>query len=199
MSNSNPFQLMTTVQWQIFAAFVAPILAGLIVWCLNRFLVKRPKLVALVGRESQFTLPSFPPPGTVSPALVFGNSVVVKNSGNKTAENVRVVHNLLPDFRVNPPTTAYQLTSLPNGGTEILFPKLLPEQQVTISYLFFDSTPWDKIYVNTIYDEGYAQSLQVIPAPRPPLWFLWSMRLFAFIGVSVTVYLLLSRIGARLF
>jgi hypothetical protein len=174
-----------TISWQAVAALAAPI----VVWVLNRYLEKRPRLVSLIGPVSLFTLPSSTPPG-VSANLVFGYSVVVKNSGKKAATNVRIVHKVLPDFRINP-YVRHTVERQASGEAEIVFPTLVPEEQVTISYLFFDSTRSDMVYIHTKSDEGFAQTLEAIPTPKRPM-FVWLLRGFALVGIAATVYFLLS-------
>ena len=149
-------------------------------------------LVSLVGRQSSFTLPSSPPPG-VSANWVFGNSIVVKNSGKKAATNVRVVHKFLPEFKISP--YVYHTVTRQDDGGEIVFPTLVPDEEVTISYLFYSSTPWDQIYLHTKSDEGFAQTHHVIPTLKPPRWAVWFMKIFTFIGICATVYLLVSLVG----
>ncbi len=182
--------------WQLVAAFAAPIVAALVIWILNRILEKRPRLIALIGHYSTFTLRS-PPPSTASPNVVYGNSIVLKNSGKKVATNVRVAHNNLPDYRIHPPIK-YREDRQDDGAVEIVFPKLVPGEQVTISYLFYDSTPWETIYLHTKSDEGFAQALEAIPTPRPTNFVVWSIRAFAFVGISAVVYLLVSLVASRL-
>ena len=66
----------------------------------------------------------------------FTHSVVLRNSGRRPATNVRLAHPYLPDFNVFP-SVGYRVENLPGGGREIVMPTLVPNEQVTISYLYF--------------------------------------------------------------
>lgn len=105
--------------WTLFSRYAAPIVALLVGAALNRFLERRSKLISFLAHAS--AIPVQPPSG---PALnVHTHSIVVRNAGKKPATNVRLGHVVLPNFGVFP-SIHYQVSSLPGGGSEIVFPTL---------------------------------------------------------------------------
>ncbi len=72
---------------------------------------------------------------------------------------------------------------------EIVIAKLVPEEQVTISYLYFPPLVFGEIHAYTKSDEGFAKILKALPTPQYPKWvshLIWSL---VFIGAIAVVYL----------
>jgi hypothetical protein len=92
-------------------------------------------------------------------------------------------HSVFPDVQ---PT----IVDLQGGGKEILFPVLVPGEQITIQYLYFPPLQWQQINTHTKSDEGYAKILTVLPTPqpsRPVRYAAWGL---LFVGVVAVLYLL---------
>ncbi len=122
------------------------------------------------------------------------HSVVFRNAGRKTANNVRLGHNILPDFQVSP-DTEYTVADLPGGGKEIRFPKLVPKKQVTITYLYFPPLTWDQVHTHVESDEGPVKVLNVLPTVQLPRWvitILWLLVGYGVIGLLYSAYALLK-------
>jgi len=113
-----------TVDWNIVATIAAPIIALIAGAFLNRLVESRPRVVAYLGHVSGINLPHANPPTQVN-----SHSVVIRNAGRKTANDVRIGHNVLPDYQVYP-DIEYAEKDLPSGGKDIVFPKLVPKKQV---------------------------------------------------------------------
>src|SRR6266853_872458 len=109
------------IDWTLFARYAAPILTLLLGVALNRWLEKRPKLISFLGHASTVTIR---PPGG-QPTQVNAHAIVVRNEGKKPATNVRLGHNVLPDFSVYP-SVMHDVVTLPDGSKEIVFPSLVP-------------------------------------------------------------------------
>ena len=82
------------------------------------------------------------------------------------------------------------MSDLPGGGQEILFPSLVPDEQVTISYLYFPPVTFREINSGVKSDEGLAKVIQVIPMRRYPQWFNVIVRILFFAGVLGVLYVL---------
>ena len=125
------------------------------------------------------------------------NRRLLRNSGRRPATNVRLAHPYLPDFNVFP-SVGYRVENLPGGGREIVMPTLVPNEQVTISYLYFPPTTWKQINGPVKSDEGLARVLQVLPTEQYPMWFNRLAAGLILIGLIALVYVLFVIMGRLL-
>ena len=118
------------------------------------------------------------------------HSVVLSNTGKRTAFNVRVPH-MVARERLNItvfPSANYRFESSPEGTFEIVFPTVVPNEQITISYLYPQDLLWSQISWPPKSDEGQAEVIRLIPAPKPsPVLrnITWAL---ALLGVAVLAY-----------
>ena len=150
------------IDWTLFARYAAPIVALFAGAVLNRLLERREKLISYLWHANAVTVR---PPGGV-PQAVHMHSIVVRNAGRTPSLNVRIGHTVLPDFSVFP-SVAYEVHELASGGKEILFPSLVPGEQVIVAYLYFPPLLWSGVNTYTKSDGGLAKILQVLPTPQP--------------------------------
>lgn len=172
------------VDWGIVATIVAPLLALVVGAWLNRWLEARPNVISYLANASALRVN--PPDQPSIP--VHSHTIVLRNAGRKPAHNVRLGHTYLPDFTVYP-DTRYEIGDLPNGGKELVIPLLVPEKQVTISYLYFPPVTWNQINTHVESDEGPVKILTVFPRPQQPRWLINVMRTLVFVGATATLYL----------
>jgi hypothetical protein len=114
-----------------------------------------------------------------------------KNTGRRAATNVRVSHFVLPDFQVYPPVL-YRVEELPNGGHDIVFPSLVSNEQVSISYLYFPPLLWHQIHIGTKSDEGLARTINILPTPQLPRWAQLILLGLIGIGCLSVVYIIVD-------
>jgi len=167
---------------EAIAKLVSPILTLVIGVIIKHFTERRAKLISYIGHVSSFTLQN--DEGT----QVFAHSVIVRNTGRKTAQNVRLGHNVFPHNINIFPKVQYKIETSPEGGSEIVIPILVPKEQITISYLYFPPLTWDKIHSYTKFDEGFAKIITVIPLPQPSRWVLALVWFLMFVGASFLIY-----------
>ena len=172
--------------WTIVVTILAPILAVIANW----ILVRRPNLISYMGYASGFLLndKSSPP--------IFTHSIVIKNIGRKSATNVRVGHGTLPETYLVYPNVQNDVVDLPDGGKEIIFPKIVPKEQITISYLYFLPLNPEQINLYVKSDECLARIFTAIPTPQPPRWVTIVAQILILIGISAVVYFCLNIINA---
>lgn len=173
------------IDWDLVLKIAVPLATLLLGRWLDRILEKRPKLISYLGYVSAFTLHN------ENRTQVYTHSIVVRNGGRVAANNVRLGHNVLPDYQIYP-SVPHTVEQPPGGGSEIVIPILVPGEQVTVSYLYVPPLTWDRVNVYTKSDEGFAKILNVIPTPQPPKWVvgvLWSL---VFVGVTAILYLLVA-------
>lgn len=125
------------------------------------------------------------------PITVHTHIIAIRNSGKKSATNVRIGHQSLPDFQIHPPLI-HEVTRNPDNTGEILIPTLVPGEQIFIGYLYFPPLTYQNINSYCKSDEVLAKVLNVVPMVpfgKTQLLILWSL---VFIGTSSTVYFLLT-------
>lgn len=175
------------IDWNIAVQIAAPIIALFVGALLNHFLANKEKLISHYGHVSGFKLD---PTTGAEPIYVNTHSIVVKNSGRKTATNVRIGHKILPNIKVYP-DIEYRIQDLPGGGKEIVIPTLIPKKEVTISYLYFAPTTYDQINTHVESDKGPAKIVSVLLQPQPSKWLIkliWVLIVYGIIGIIYTAY-----------
>ena len=167
---------------EIVAKILAPIITSIIVALIKHYSAGRAHVVSFIGHISAFKLKG------QTPTDVFTHSVVVRNTGRKTAQNVRLGHDYLPDNITVHPSVQYSIEHNPEGKAEIVLPQLVPKEQVTISYLYFPPVTWNQIHAYTKSDEGYADIINVIPTAQPSILIKLIVWALMFIGSSFIIY-----------
>ena len=170
----------------LLAAVAGPILGVIAGFALERFFERRPRLVYYLGHASEFVVPQPPP----TPSLtVHTHAVVIRNIGRLTAHNVRVGHRVLPQNITVFPYRPYTIETLPEDHNEIVLETLAPNDQITISYLYFPPLYWHQINSEVRCDEGLARLINVLPTREYPKWALRLMAFFLWAGVIAVAYL----------
>lgn len=172
----------------VLAKIAGPIIS-LIGGALKIYMEGKSSLVSFIGHVSSFTL------ADEQHTVVHTHSVVVINAGRKTAKNVRLTHAFLPiNYTVYPPVHHTIERNPDNTGGEIVFPALVPKEQVTISYLYFPPLLWNHINSNIKSDDGFAKIIDVIPSPQPNRLVIAMLWALVFVGASFTFYWLIRLI-----
>jgi hypothetical protein len=170
---------------EVYAIILSPIVALFIGVWLNKLAEDRPKLVTYISHTFAIRLN---PPNEGAPALqVHTHSLVIRNIGRKPAKNVRIGHNVLPNFQVFP-QIQYEVVTLPSEGSEILFPTLVPREQITINYLYYPPVLWSNVNTLEKSDEGLARRVNVLLTRQYPKWFQLLSAIMFLLGVATLVY-----------
>jgi uncharacterized repeat protein (TIGR01451 family) len=126
---------------------------------------------------------------------VHTHTVVVRNSGKAAATNVRLSHATLPqDFSVFP-SVPFTVEHLQNGSADIVFPKLVSYEQVSIIYIYYPPLLFSQINTSCKSDEGFAKIVNVLWNPQPPAWRRYLSATLIAIGV-VAIFVALVRLAA---
>ncbi len=155
---------------------------------LDRWFTKRPKLIVWLGHSTAFNVRSQPP------VTVHTHAIVVRNTGRETANQVRIGHNVLPDNYQLFPAVPHTIERTDGGIAEIVIPRLVADEQVTVSYLYSPPLLWSQIHAYTKSNEGFAKALNVLPTPQLPKWLvnlIWSL---VFVGAVSIIYLIVGLI-----
>jgi hypothetical protein len=177
---------------EIIAKLAAPVITAIIGFILKLYLEAKPKLVTYLVHASEIPLHD------ENKSKVNTHSIVVSNTGKKTANNIRIGHNYLPkSFQLHPQLT-HEVSKGDNDSAEILIPTLVPGEQINISYLYWPPVVWSKIHSYCKCDEANAKYLNVSPTQQLSnlqKWLIWSL---IFIGASTVVYWLFVQAWAAL-
>ncbi|MHB9075641.1 MAG: hypothetical protein ACYC6G_19215 [Desulfobaccales bacterium] len=179
-----------SIDWSVVATIAAPIVALLVGAFVERTFENRSRVISYFGHVSgiRFTREG-------QPFHINTHSVVIRNAGRKTATNVRLGHATLPDFQVYP-DIEYEVRDLPGGQKEILFPRLIPKKQITLTYLYIP--PFTAAQINTYLesDEGAAKVIPVLLTAQLPNWLkaiLWILLGYGIIAAIYTCYMIIKR------
>lgn len=166
----------------VVAKVLGPLLSLIFGAVVKRYTEAKSKVVSFIGHVSAFTLQDG------ERTVVHTHSVVVRNAGKKAAHNVRLVHGVLPvNITIYPPIQ-HSIDRNPDDSGEIVIPVLVPQEQVTVSYLYFPPLLWNQINLSTKSDEGFAKIVNVIPMPQPSKTVLGAVWALMFLGASLLFY-----------
>jgi hypothetical protein len=177
------------IDFETAAKLGAPLVTLIIGALIKYYATGRPKLITYIGHISSFNVPGD------SPLVLNMHSVIVRNTGNRPARNVRLSHYYLPQHLSVDPPTQYSVHPGDRGSGDILIPVLVPREQVTVSYLYFPPVTWNQIHSATKSDEGLAKIITAIPTPQPSRLVVASLWALVFVGASVLVYWLVRAIA----
>ena len=171
------------VEWQLFLMVATPELTLFLGIWVNRRFENRPKLLAHFGDISAFNMPN----QNGDPYAVHTHSVVIRNAGRGTATNVRLSHSHLPDFNVWP-RVPYECENVPNSGSDIVIPTVVPDQSLQISYLSCPPLTVADINTGVRSDEGFATQIPVLLQRQYPRWVNFTAAALMMVGVCTLVY-----------
>lgn len=153
------------IDWNAVATIAAPVITLFLGVWVNRKFESRPILISYFSHVSAFRYT----PSGAKPMGINTHSVVLRNTGRMSATGIRIHHNTLPDFNIWP-TAVYAVEELPDGTKDIVIPRLVPGEQITISYLYFHPTTVDHVNAGIKCDQGFSQEIPVLLQRQFPRW-----------------------------
>lgn len=174
-----------TIDWNAVAAIAAPIIALFVGVWVNRRFESRPILISYFGHVAAFVHT----PAGGQPIHVHTHAVVLRNAGRRAATNVRLHHNILPDFNIWP-ALVHRVETLPDGSKDILIPTLIPGEEVTVSYLYFPPVTVAQVNAGIKCDQGFAHAIAVLLQRQYPRWFNRTAAALMLAGLISVIYLL---------
>jgi hypothetical protein len=117
------------------------------------------------------------------------HTFVIRNVGLRPAHNVVVGHYSLPDFSVYP-SVSRTVNPLPGGGAEIVFPIVVPREQLAITYLYFPPLLWNQIHAYVKCDEGMGRNIPVALQRVYPVWVLRITFALLVLGIATILFLI---------
>lgn len=179
------------ISFEAAIRLLSPVFAAIIAAVAKYFFEGRPRLVTFLVHSVAHPVPVDPTTG-VSAGDVHTHTIVVKNTGKKTAHHVRIDHAIFPPSYVLTPPVNHKLSLGQGKSAEICIPVLVPNEQVSISYLYFPPLTWHQINGWVKSDEGMAKVIQGMPRSPPPWPVQVLLVLLMFLGASTVMYWFLS-------
>jgi len=170
------------IDWSLVANIVSPFIALILGYVLTRISERKPKLSYYTGHVSSFTIKDTKVP-------VFTHSIVVMNNGKKTAKNVRIGHDIFPNNYVIHPPKESEIVSIEGTRRELKISELIPNEIITVNYLYFPPITWDQINTTVKHDDGFGKLVTVIPTTQYPKWAINLTKFFLFLGIVAFLYI----------
>ena len=171
------------MDWNLVSTIAVPFLCLFFGAFVNRKLERRPVIVSFFGHASSFSIKS--DEGNV--LGVNTHTVVIRNVGKRSAVNLRMTHAILPNINVFP-QIPYHSESLPGGAVDLVFPTIVPGQQITVSYLYLAPLLVTGVNMGIKHDDGFGKVISVILQRQFPLWLLRVTKWSAIIGAVTVLY-----------
>jgi hypothetical protein len=163
------------------AKILAPIITGVVGFFVKRYMEEKPKLITWLIHAAAIPLKD------QNNTTVNTHSIVVRNGGKKTANNVRIGHNFLPAFQIFP-QLSHEVIKGSDNSAEIVIPTLVPGEQINISYIYFPPDVWSGVHSYCKSDEMSAKYINIIPAAQLnkfQIALVWGLM---FVGTSTLLY-----------
>lgn len=170
------------IDWIVVSQIAGPIVGSVVGFGVSRYFGERERLIAFYGHIASHSVGSGD-----SVKTIHTHAVVIRNTGSRTATNVRISHNYLPNVRIFPETD-YEIRDLPGGGKQIIIPRVAPKQEFTISYLYFPPWTYDRINMTIESDGGLAKVVNVTLQQVLPRWTMKLVGTSIVIGLVAFVY-----------
>jgi hypothetical protein len=149
---------------------------------------RRPRLEAFFTHGAGHQIATNPP------TWLNTHSLVVRNSGAAPATNVRITHAFVPqhtDIQIYP-NQPFTVAPVAPQGNELVFERLRPQEQLTVSYLYPAGTLLDQFHTFVRFDEGFALFFPIQHVRIIPRWLRIVLYYFLSVGFCLTLYLLLK-------
>lgn len=93
------------------------------------------------------------------------------------------------------PSVPYRVEDVPGSGADIVIPTLVPNEQVTINYLYFPPLTYQNVNRNVQSNEGFARVVVALPTPQPSRFVLLILRALVLVGCATVLYAVLLGAG----
>lgn len=169
------------MEFDVLGKIIAPILTGVVGILIKRYFEARPRLITWLIHAAAIPL------NDGNGTTVNTHSIVVRNTGKRTAHNIRIGHNFLPAFQIFP-QLSHEVIRGADSSAEIVIPTLVPGEQINVSYIYFPPNLWSQVHSYCKSDEMSAKYINIIPAAqlnKLQLSVIWGLM---FVGASTLVY-----------
>jgi len=171
------------------------LVSGTIGYFFHRLQKEKSRLIYYIQHISDFNITIDPTPTIPAKRDVplYTHTLIIRNNGNKTAEDIEVRHLFLPlHVSILPKAKLDGLKiDRKNGGGTIYIKDIVPQEQVTIAYL--DTYPYapKNIFATVVKSkDGFAKAQSMVLYPWLPKWALRFSQLLLYLGLLFIVFIL---------
>jgi hypothetical protein len=176
-----------SIDWNLVGLLAGPVVGAVIGAWWTRKLERRPQLVSYFGHVSGFR---YHPPGGGAPFNINSHTVILRNAGSQSATNIRLHHaDTVPAFSIWP-QVPHTVDTLPDGSQDIVIPVLVPNQEITIGYMYAPPLVVAQINAGIRCDQGFATPIPVLLQRQFPKWWNLTAFIFFLIGVVAVAYVI---------
>lgn len=175
-----------SIDWMLVGKIAGPVALLFIGALINRLFERRVRLISYFVHTSAFRIT---PAAGAAPVPLHTHAVALKNDGGLAATNVRLHHLVLPDFTFTP-SVPHSVETLPDGTRDIVVPRLLPREQLTVTYVYLPPLVYSQINAGIRCDQGYARQISVLMQRQFSRAVLALVALLMLLGGITLVYLL---------
>lgn len=171
------------------------IISGVIGYFFNRLQKEKSKLIYYIQHISNFNVTIDPisanPVKREIPLYTY--SLIIKNNGNKIAEDIEIRHLFLPRHISIFPKAKLEGHRIErkNGGGTIFIKDIVPNEQVTIAYL--DEYPYapQSIFATVVKSkDGFARAQSMVLYPWLPKWARRFSQLLLYLGLLFIIFII---------
>lgn len=120
------------VDWKLVTDITVPLACVVAGALLTRWLERKPKVITFFGSISTHLVAQT----DETRVQVHTHDLIVRNVGKRSAKNLRISHFVLPDYHITP-RMKHEVEEIRGGNKDIVVELLHPNEQLTISYLYF--------------------------------------------------------------
>ena len=105
--------------------------------------------------------------------------------------SVSVMVYLPSDYSVFP-NVEFSVVGLEGGGGEIVIPRMVPGEEVHISYLYYPPITYQRVNGRVRHSEGFAKGIDVLLQRQFPNWVQKMASALILVGIVAILYVLAS-------
>ena len=168
------------------------VISGVIGYFFNKLQKEKSKLIYYIQHISDFKITLEPTPDypLQKEIPLYTHTLVIRNNGNRAAEDVEVRHVFLPrHVSISPKEKEFKIERK-NGGGTIFIKDIVPNEQVTIAYLY--EYPYDpKLIFATVVKskDGFAKPQPMVLYPLLPKWAVRFSQFLLYMGLLFLIFI----------
>lgn len=171
------------------------VISGFIGYFFNKLQKEKSRLIYFIQHISDFNITIEPTPAnpTKRDIPLYTHTLIIRNNGNKIAEDIEVRHIFLPrHISILPKVKLkdYRIERK-NGGGTIFIKDIVPNEQVTVAYL--DEYPYtpQSIFATVVKSkDGFAKAQPVVLYPWLPKWAIRFSQLLLYLGLLFIIFII---------
>lgn len=170
--------------------FIVPIVTAVVIAIiLKKIHERKSKLTVYVGNVSIIK---------TTTSYVHSFYIVLTNNGKLKAENIRIQHLILPEYREIIPHVKSYVDEIGEGLKDLVIEQMVPGEQLTIQYLYYVDEEFGnrsiKFFNGIKCDDGYVKVEHYLPTKQFPNWVNLISLALMFVGAVSIIYYVMKLI-----